>query len=1488
MVQTRIEERLEYIDQEIAGMKKELSKMPAIEGGLTEIAKSIDLMRLQSEKQQQLLFTIIETSSKERSMMSGQVTEPAVKEFEKAKGKESDASSSRMNESDRNFRTDGGERRNDSDDGFSDRNKFKKIEMPVFTGEDPDSWLFRAERSQEERNRFTSWSNMKERLLVRFRSNKDGTIGGQFLRIKQEGTVEEYINLFDKMVAPVNDLPEWVIEDTFMNGLLPWVRSEVVFCRPKSLAEMMEAAQMVENREIVRMEAKMNGYSGGKMSGQIGSNGKINSGGVAGDIKGNTSFPIRTITLRSQASTENRREGTYKRLPDAEFQARKEKGLCFRCNEKYSADHKCRLKEQRELRMFVVTEGKEEYEIVEEEKEEKELGRIEVNEDLTTVVELSINSVVGLNDPETMKVRGKLLGEEVIVLIDCGATHNFVSEKLVKKLILPIKETSHYGVILGSGAAVQGKGICEKLEVQLNGWKVVEDFLPLELGGVDVILGMQWLYSLGVTIVDWKNLSLSFVAEGKEVKIKGDPSLTKARISLKNMMKNWEEMDSGFLIECRSLQVRTVEGEKCCLLNTEAVGKGLISSVIKQYQDVFEWPEKLPPRREIEHQIHMKEGTDPINVRPYRYGFHQKGEMEKLVQEMLNSGVIRPSTSPYSSPVLLVKKKDGSWRFCVDYRAVNNATIPDKFPIPVVEELFDELCGATLFSKTDLKSGYHQIRMADEDIEKTAFRTHEGHYENEEEHVLHLKKVLKVLRQHELYANQKKCHFAQEKIEYLGHVISGEGVAVDPEKIKAICDWPQPTNVKETRGFLGLTGYYRRFVRNYGTIAAPLTQLLKKGGFNWNEEATLAFDRLKSAMVSLPVLALPDFTKQFEIEADASGYGVGAVLVQDKRPVAYYSHTLALRDRGRPVYERELMAIVLAVQRWRPYLLIGRFRVKTDQKALKFLLDQRIIQPQYQKWIAKLLGYSFEVVYKPGVENRAADALSRKPEEVQLFGLSIPITVDLDVIKREVFQDSKYKEIIRQLEQGEELQVNSYSLQKGLLMYKNRLVIVQQSSLIPVILETFHNSAVGGHSGFLRTYKRIAAELYWKGMKAEIKKHCEECLTCQRNKTMALSPAGLLVPLEIPQVIWSEISMDFVEGLPKSSGYEVILVVVDRLSKYGHFLPLKHPFTAKLVAELFVKEVVRLHGFPLSIVSDRDKVFLSQFELFRLSGTKLNKSTAYHPQSDGQTEVVNRGVETYLRCFCNEKPKEWIKWLPWTEYWYNTIYQRSIGMTPFQVVYGRQPPTIVSYGRSPSKNSTVEEMLQERDIILVSLREHLRLAQEQMKLYADRKRRDVEFAVGEYVLLRIRPYRQITVRSRRNEKLAPRFFGPYEIIEKIGPVAYRLQLPENSRIHPVFHVSQLRKLVGQHENIQPTIQFVDENYTWKSDPEEVIEYRKTGAEQWEVLVCWKGLPKYEASWESYEEMKEKFPTLHLEDKVNLKGGSNVRPLIKQVYSRRKK
>ncbi|XP_031745972.1 uncharacterized protein LOC116406393 [Cucumis sativus] len=817
MVNTRSEERMEAYDQEMLLIKKEVSKIPAIEESLTAISH-------QTEKTHQMLMILMDSIAKERTTTSEKLADYGAQETGGRKSNEGESSTSRRGENETK------ERRTEDEEGANERDKFKKVEMPVFNGEDPDSWLFRADRyfqihklsdaekvlvatisfegpalnwyrAQEERDKFTGWHNLKERLLVRFRSSREGSICGQFLRIKQQTTVEEYRNEFDRLMAPLADLQDRVVEETFMNGLFPWIKAEVVFCKPVGLAEMMHAAQLVENREIIRKEANLNGYAKGKYpppnSSIIRSSAAMNHS----EDKGNTIFPIRTVTLRT-ATGEVKKEGPTKRLPDAEFQARKEKGLCFRCNEKYFHGHRCKGREQRELRMYVVKED-EEYEIVEEaEWDETELNCVEINPEDQAIVELSINSVVGLTNPGTMKVRGKIKDREVIILIDCGATHNFISDKVVQELSLPTKTTSHYGVILGSCAAVKGKGICEGIELELEGWKVEANFLPLELGGVDGVLEMQWLYSLGVTEVDWKNLTMTFLHNGKKVKIKGDPSLTKAMVGLKNMIKSWRDSDQGFLIECRAMETMYEPPEDNGIEEVLAVDEA-VSDVLKKFEDVFTWPETLPPRRSIEHHIYLKQGTDPVNVRPYRYGYQQKAEMERLVEEMLSSGVIRPSNSPYSSPVLLVRKKDGSWRFCVDYRVLNSVTIPDKFPIPVIEELFDELNGARWFSKIDLKAGYHQIRMASGDIEKTAFRTHEGHYEflvmpfgltnapstfqslmntvfkpylrkfilvffddiliyskNLEVHLTHLGLALEILRRNELYANRKKCSFA--------------------------------------------------------------------------------------------------------------------------------------------------------------------------------------------------------------------------------------------------------------------------------------------------------------------------------------------------------------------------------------------------------------------------------------------------------------------------------------------------------------------------------------------------------------------------------------------------------------------------------------------------------------------------------------------------------------------------------------------------------
>ncbi|XP_044482008.1 uncharacterized protein LOC123208541 [Mangifera indica] len=521
----------------------------------------------------------------------------------------------------------------------------------------------------------------------------------------------------------------------------------------------------------------------------------------------------------------------YPRLFQSEIQTHIAQGLCFKCGGKFRPNHQCPFKQ---LRLMLYKDDEQDVTEFPEDNNQPELRPGDE-------VELSRHSVAGINSPKTLKFLDKIRNSSVVILVDSDAFHSFISQQLV---------------VIGNGSKVIGGEICPGVKLQLLDMHFFHDYYVFPLGNVDVILGVDWLATFGIIRTDWQNLPMVFHWGGQKITIQGDLSLVTQEASL------------------------------------------------KAFRHLFEEPSNLPPRRTHDHAIRLFDGIAPPNVRPYRYPHHQKNEIERQVHEMLHAGIIQPNHSPFSCPVLLVQKKDGGWRFCVDYRALNKITVPDKFPIPIIDELLDELVGSTIFTKLDLKSSYHQIRIVDSDIEKTTFRTPDGHYEflvmpfglsnapatfqalmNEvfrahlrqfilvffdyiliysrdlTAHLDHLNLALQLLSNHHLLLNKKKCSFGVSRLEYLGHLISAEGVAANPQKIQCMIDWPRPRDITALCGFLGLTGYYRRFVPHYGQIAAPLTQLLKKNSFHWNEDSTVAFERLKAAMTTVPVLAMPDFTQ---------------------------------------------------------------------------------------------------------------------------------------------------------------------------------------------------------------------------------------------------------------------------------------------------------------------------------------------------------------------------------------------------------------------------------------------------------------------------------------------------------------------------------------------------------------------------------------------------------------------------------------------------
>jgi hypothetical protein len=733
-----------------------------------------------------------------------------------------------------------------------------------------------------------------------------------------------------------------------------------------------------------------------------------------------------------------------------------------------------------------------------------------------------------------------------------------------------------------------------------------------------------------------------------------------------------------------------------------------------------------------------------------------------------------------------------------------------------------------------------------------------------DDHYRHLRLVLQVLRDKKLYAKASKCEFFTNEIEFLGHIINERGIKMEPSKVDAVLKWPVPRNIHELRSFLGLAGYYRKFVKDFSRIAGTLTSLLHKDvPYEWTTHHNDAFNQLKTAVSSAPILIIPNPQLQYTVTTDASGYAIGAALQQDHgnglQPCAFLSRKMNDAERNYAVHEQELLAIVHALREWRHYLLGNRIIVITDHRSLQYLATQDKLSARQTRWSEFLQQFDYEIRYRPGRDNQVADSLSRRPDHTLAAIHQSSLNIDselLETIKAEYDNDPATKQII----------TNGHSNYKvtNAMIYTldDKLYVPSNDSIITRIIAEHHDTPLNGHLGEHKTFERVSRSYFWPGMRKAIRQHIQRCQSCQANKGSNQLPIGLLQPLDIPGKRWETVSMDLITSLPTTRrGNDAIIVFVDKFSKMVHYAATTTTCTAVDVARIFFDTVVKLHGIPQHIVSDRDPRFTSRFwkQLWTLLGTELKMSTSHHPQTDGQTERSNRTLEDILRHYVSKQQDDWDEHLTAAEIAVNSSVHASTGLTPFYINYGDHPyfPTHMPF--DSITNSTVHELMQRLQQNMDIARSRMEHAQHNQAHYANQHRRDSSFEEGEMVWLSTQ---NLKLPADTTRKLSTRYTGPFKILEVIGPVNYKLDIPEEwikKRVHPVFHINLLKRHVPTIDSEDSAEHIVDIEPS-EQEPEyevdKIIGKRLGKDKQMEYLILWKGYPDSEATWESSDVVED--------------------------------
>ncbi|THH07173.1 hypothetical protein EW145_g3557 [Phellinidium pouzarii] len=962
----------------------------------------------------------------------------------------------------------------------------------------------------------------------------------------------------------------------------------------------------------------------------------------------------------------------------------------------------------------------------------------------------------------------------------------------------------------------------------------------------------------------------------------------------------------------------------------EKSGLERIPKKFHKYRKVFEKEasERLPARKPWDHEIKLKPDFVQKRAKIYNLSPDEQQELDAWLEENLRKGYIRPSKSPMTSPVFFVDKKDKSKRMVTDNRYLNSGTIKNAYPLPLISEIIDKVRGAKYFSKLDLRWGYNNVRIKEGDEEKAAFATNRGSFEplvmtfglcnapstfqnmmNDifydlitkgvviiyiddiliftemmEENDEVVEEVLRRLLENDLFLKPEKCEFGQMSVEFLGIRIGNGEIQMVEEKVQGVKDWPVPTKLKEVESFLGFANFYRRFIKDFSKIAQPLNLLKKKDqAWTWGKEQQQAFDELKQRFCDEPVIVIPNPKRELRIEADASDYATGAVLSMkcedDKwRPCAYLSKSLNDVERNYDIHDKELLAIIRALEAWRHHLegATHPFEIWSDHQNLQYFMTAKKLNRRQARWSLFLSRFNFTIIHKPGSSMSKVDLLSRRVDHKE--GVEDD-NKDVILLKPELFHinatrqghvliNGEEQNLLKRIRKSQEwdepvvkaveelrktgrkvIRGEEWAEEQGLVLYRGKVYVPRDTQIRREIVKLHHDSTIAGHPGNWKTLELVSRNYWWPGMTKFVQTYVKACDKCSRHKVFPEKPAGKLVPNPVPSEPWQHISVDFVTGLPEAQGFNAILVVCDRFSKQIHVINTRDETSALGLATLFRDNVWKLHGLPLSVISDRGPQFASAFtkELNKLLGIKTSLSTAFHPQTDGQTERINQEIEQYLRLFIDYRQENWPSWTPMAEFAYNNKIQSATKNSPFFVVYGRNP----RMGFEPIRGSRVESA---EDFVLRMKKVHeetnaaLEKAKEEMKKYADRIRREApEYKVGDKVWLETSNLKI----DRPTRKLAEKRIGPYPITRIISPNAVQLRLPPSIKIHPVVNVSRVRPHVessipGQRAEPTPPVQ-VGEEEEW--EVEEILDSRIYQGKL-QFLVKWKGYTDESNTWEA--------------------------------------